>query len=411
LAGEKLAAVAAARNTTPAALLGTVGGDLDWIVAKAMAKDRRGRYDTVNGLALDVRRFLNDEAVAARPPGKLYLLRKLLRRHRLAFTAAAVVTLALVSGLAVSSWFYVRERQANELQVSLRKAAEAARANEARLLYQAKARESVSQAAMLLAEGKVEEADALLLKTPLNSIEPSLEAANVFRTLGDWNAIRQRWRQAADCYLLFLQANHLLPSVEAERALWVPLSVGPTLVEAGYRDDYERFRHELIERHGQVTDPVDRINLLRPCLLQPADEALLTRLRPHVAPIREAVAKNEKQLGQAGWGAYALAMYVWRAGDFSEALEWSRKSLASPIPNQPRIAGTHALAAMSAYRLGQTKSAQADLEKARSILAGPYGDSYTPRGPNSGNWADWAIARLLEREATAVMDGEAKATR
>jgi hypothetical protein len=304
----------------------------------------------------------------------------------------------------------LRERHANELQISLREAAEAARANEARLLYQAKARESVSQAAMLLAEGKIEEADALLAKTPLSSIAPSMEAANVFRTLGDWNAIRQRWGQAADCYLLFLQTNRVL-SLETERALWMPLSIGPTLVEAGRTADYEHFRHEAVERHGQVTDPVNRVNLLRTCLLLPADEALLQQLRPHVDPLRASVAKNEKQLAQAGWGAYALAMYAWRAGNFAEALEWSRKGLASPIANPPRLAGTHALAAMAAYRLGQTESAQADFEKGRAILAGPYGNSYTPRGEGNGNWADWAIARLLKREAAAVLETPVPADR
>jgi hypothetical protein len=197
----------------------------------------------------------------------------------------------------------------------------------------------------------------------------------------------------------------LLPSVEAQKQLWLPLSIAPTLVEAGYDADYERFRHEAIERHGRVTDPVDRVNLLRSCLLLPADETLLEKLRPHVEPIAAAVAKNEKQLGNAGWGAYALALQAWRAGDFAGSLKWSREGLASPIENQPRLAGSHSLAAMAAYRSGQVEVAQDDLEKAHVILAGTYEDSYTPRGGKSGNWADWAIARILEREASAVVGG------
>ena len=406
LKGEELAQVAAARDVAPGSLVSMLRGDLDWIVAKAMSKDRRGRYDTVNGLAIDVRRFLNDEPVYARPTGKLYLFRKLMRRHKLAFVATGSVMLALVAGLAVSSWFYWREREARQVQMSLREAAEAARANEARMLYQAKARESVSQAAMLLAEGKIEEADALLLKTPLNSIEPSIEAANVFRTLGDWNAIRQRWRQAADCFLLFLQASRSGPPVKDDRPLWVPLSIGSTLIEADRRADYERFRHETIESNGQVKEPMERVNLLRSCLLMPGDEALLARLQPHVDPLRAVVESNEMRVGQAGWGAYALAMFAWRSGDFAGALAWSRKGLASPIANAPRIAATHALAAMSAYRLGQVEAARADLEEARTILAGPYGDSYYPRGAQNGHWVDWTLARVLEREASAVMSGE-----
>ena len=402
-AGE-VATVAAARDSTPALLVARLRGDLDGIVAKAMAKDRRNRYDTVNGLAMDLRRFLNDEPVAARPPGKLYLFGKLLRRHKLAFSAAAAVSLALVAGLATASWFYLRERDARQLQASLRESAEAARANEARLLFQSKAREAVSQAAMLLAEGKIEEADVLLSKTPLSSIEPSIEAGNVFRTLGDWNAIRQRWRQAADCYLLFLKVNRL-PSIEAERGLWVPLTVGPTLLEAQCRDEYEQFRQGMVQRHGQVTDLIDRVNLLRPCLLLPADDAMLARLKPHFEPLRVSTEANDPRVGQSGWGAFALALYSWRSGDAAGTLEWSNKGLATRIPNQPRIAATRTLAAMGAYRLGQMETAANELKQARGLLAGPYENSYTPRGEGNGHWADWAIARLLEREAAALIEG------
>jgi eukaryotic-like serine/threonine-protein kinase len=405
LTPKQLAAVAAARDTTPSALLAAVRGDLDWIVAKAMAKDRRGRYDTVNGLAVDLRRFLDDEAVIARPPGKLYLLHKLIRRHRFAFTAAAMVTVVLTVGLATSSWFYLREREARQQQVLLREAAETARTNEARMLHQSKARESVSQAAMLLAEGKIEEADALLLQTPPGSIEPSLEAANVLRTLAEWNAIRQRWQQAADCYLLFLQANQRGRFLELEFGLWIPLSIGPTLLEANRHDDYERFRHEAIGRHGEVTDPMARVNLLRTCLLRPADDALLAQLRPHVEPLRTLIAEKELRTGKAGWGSCALALMAWRSGDPAEALLRSRESIASSIPNPPRIAACHALAAMAAHCLGQVEPAQVHLAEARSLQARLFNpDAHYPRGNANGHWVDWTIARLLEREAGALME-------
>ena len=79
--------------------------------------------------------------------------------------------------------------------------------------------------------------------------------------------------------------------------------------------------------------------------------------------------------------------------------------MATRIPNQPRIAATRTLAAMGAYRLGQMETAANELKQARGLLAGPYENSYTPRGEGNGHWADWAIARLLEREAAALIEG------
>src|SRR5437879_13556112 len=74
-------------------------GDLDWIVMKALEKDRARRYETANGLANDVQRYLADEPVAARPPSRLYRFQKLARRNKLAFAAAGAVAGALIIGM------------------------------------------------------------------------------------------------------------------------------------------------------------------------------------------------------------------------------------------------------------------------------------------------------------------------
>ncbi len=106
-------------------------GDLDWIVMKCLEKDRTRRYDTANGLAMDIQRHLNDEAVLARPPSAAYRFQKLVRRNKLAFAAAAAVVCVLVLGLVVSTWQAVRATRAEHEQSWLRRAAEEARANEA----------------------------------------------------------------------------------------------------------------------------------------------------------------------------------------------------------------------------------------------------------------------------------------
>ncbi|MGE3309412.1 MAG: protein kinase, partial [Limisphaerales bacterium] len=127
------AEVAARRGLESRTLAAALRGDLDWIVMRALEKDRSRRYPTANGLLLDLERYLAHEPVSARPPSGLYQLNKLVRRHRLAFAAAATTCLTLMIGLAVSAWSLHLERQARRRadraeseQSSLRAAAEKA---------------------------------------------------------------------------------------------------------------------------------------------------------------------------------------------------------------------------------------------------------------------------------------------
>src|SRR4051812_32926355 len=100
------------RTRDPRAIQKELRGDLDWIVMKAIDKDRSRRYETANALAMDIQRHMGNEPVAARPPGAAYRLQKAFRRNRLAFVATALVLAALVSGVCVSTWQAVRARRA-----------------------------------------------------------------------------------------------------------------------------------------------------------------------------------------------------------------------------------------------------------------------------------------------------------
>jgi WD40 repeat protein/serine/threonine protein kinase len=95
---DQLASIAAMRKVEPARLTKLLAGDLDWIVMKALDKERGRRYDTANGLALDILRYLHDEPVLASPPGAGYRLRKFVRRHP---GQIALATVSLVAALAV----------------------------------------------------------------------------------------------------------------------------------------------------------------------------------------------------------------------------------------------------------------------------------------------------------------------
>jgi serine/threonine protein kinase len=109
---EGLPTLAANRGTEPAKLTRLVRGELDWIVLKALEKDRGRRYETANAFALDVQRYLHDESVLACPPSAGYRLRKFVRRNRGPVVAAGLVLAALVFGIVGTTWQAVRADQA-----------------------------------------------------------------------------------------------------------------------------------------------------------------------------------------------------------------------------------------------------------------------------------------------------------
>jgi serine/threonine protein kinase/tetratricopeptide (TPR) repeat protein len=101
---ETLPSVAANRGTEPAKLTRLMKGELDWLVLKALEKDRARRYETANGLARDIQRYLADEVVEARPPSTGYRLRKFVRRYRRTVSAAIACTVLLLAGIAGTTW-------------------------------------------------------------------------------------------------------------------------------------------------------------------------------------------------------------------------------------------------------------------------------------------------------------------
>ena len=118
LDGAELTSAGNRRHTDPAKLPGALRGDLDWVVMKCIEKARDRRYETANALALDIQRHLANEPIAARPPGSLYRLQKLIRRNKLAFAAGSAVVAALIIGLGFATFSWIKERQARERAVA-----------------------------------------------------------------------------------------------------------------------------------------------------------------------------------------------------------------------------------------------------------------------------------------------------
>jgi tetratricopeptide (TPR) repeat protein len=115
-----LPSLAACRQTEPANLTRQVRGELDWIVMKSLEKDRNRRYETANGFAMDIQRYLAGEAVLAVPPSVGYRLRKYVRKHRVALVTAAAFALALKAGILVSIWQASRATVAEQVAATER---------------------------------------------------------------------------------------------------------------------------------------------------------------------------------------------------------------------------------------------------------------------------------------------------
>jgi tetratricopeptide (TPR) repeat protein len=137
MANEERAVVAKNRSVDGSALAKLFRGDLDWIAMKCLEKDRNHRYETANGLASDIQRFLADEPVVACPPSAGYRLRKFVRRNKGPVLASGFVLLTLVVGIIGTTLGLIEadrqrlvvERQRNEL-AERNRALQAAHENE-----------------------------------------------------------------------------------------------------------------------------------------------------------------------------------------------------------------------------------------------------------------------------------------
>jgi hypothetical protein len=396
-----LSALAAERGADSSRLIASLRGDLDWIVLKALAKDRQLRYDTVNGLAMDLQRFLDDEPVLARPPNRLYRFGKLVHRNKALFAAGAALVVALLAGFGTSMWLLVREHRA-------RQEAEAARRNEARLGRLTDAKESISRAASLLTERKYQEAEALLARNPMATNEVSIEAAGVFISLGFWHANYQRWENSARFFALFARANQLDRSPKVPGEIVNILGAAPALLQGGDLTTYQQFREETISRYGQTADPVTAAMLVKASLLLPANETLLGRLQPLAAAIERAVAATGSRPAgdtfQVAHQALAMGLLEYRRGNYAKALEWNRRSLSYSDVCRSREAASHTLAAMANLQLGRRELAESEVARARSWLKAWFAREPGLRDPHHGSWMDWAVVQILEREAAALIE-------
>ena len=171
---------------TEPASLGSINrrfrGDIETIAAKALEKDKSRRYAAAADLASDVRRYLRDEPISARPVSTGYQLRKLVRRHRGVFVGLAVAALALVVGSAVSVAMAIRANAASELAETRRAEAVAAQALADQRRGEAERGRSAADAARLAADSARQDAVAQRGAAIVSSKRAEAEASKALAT-------------------------------------------------------------------------------------------------------------------------------------------------------------------------------------------------------------------------------------
>jgi serine/threonine protein kinase/tetratricopeptide (TPR) repeat protein len=390
---EELAALAANRSLEPKKLTGLVRGDLDWIVMKCLEKDRGRRYETANGLARDIERYLHDEPVYACPPSAGYRLRKFARRHKASLTTAALLLAALLLGSGLSIWQAIRATLARDAEV------------EAQLDL---------AAAKQLADDRAEQIGQDLKR--LNEANELVDSGRFYLDLGQWARAESAFTKAVQCRPdhsrvwaeraeLYLRLGFWdLGAADYARAFQIqePGSAHYFFVHAllrlyvgdthGYRQICERAE----QRFAGTTEPMVS-NYLNGFYRLSAD--------PVVDPARIVqLAQAALPLGRAPWLPEGLGLAHYRAGEYEEAIARLREARAMD-PNWEK-ARTNAILAMAHHGLGEAESARQSLDAAtrandqriQSIFQNPPG--------NLGVWwANVLYADLIYREAKKLIEG------
>jgi eukaryotic-like serine/threonine-protein kinase len=329
MAAQALTTTALHRQTEAPKLIHRVRGDLDWIVMKCLEKDRSRRYETANGLAMDLQRHLKNEPVVARPPSRLYRFQKSVYRNKTVYVVAAALVAVLVLGVVMSTSQAIRARRAEHEQ--------------ARLLRVAETKERKSEQV------------AQFLKDMLKGLEPKVARgrdASVLKEVLDKTAGRVG-KDLDD-----------LPEVEAE----LRGTIGDVYYYLGeYKQAEGMYRRALALRR----EPVGPADLATAQLLNNLGLALVRedRIAEAETVYRKALAIRRQLLGQkhrlVAESLVNLAFVMRRQGKLNEAETLNREALAM---RQELLGTEHLEVAESLQGLGEVLQRQGKLEAAEAAL-------------------------------------------
>ncbi len=410
LMAADLTSVSRQRQVEPPRLIREVRGDLDWIVMKAMEKDRARRYATVNGFAADIRRHLAGEVITARPPSTLYRLKKLFTRNKLLFCSIGIIFLLLNTALIVTSQLLIHERFARQqaelfgMEALADKLEREGRRDEAlhkrldALHVRAKFYGSeepppfdalVHIVETLIRQSQYDEAESVLntFLTPAAMRNPRF--ADVIEFRAHILACRGKWAEALPDALRVLEYR------PAEANTYHSLAT--LLVATTNLDAYRALCPKIADRFRAVTDPSSADQMAKDCLILPASGA---DLRSVAAMAETAVTAGK------GMSVYPLfqcckALAEYRQGHWSEAISLATDASQNSWPYSR--AESLAVMAMSEYRLNQVADARADLTRCEQIV-----NEQMPRfgGVLGFDWRDWIIVHALLAEAQDLQKHE-----
>jgi serine/threonine protein kinase/tetratricopeptide (TPR) repeat protein len=363
--------VARHRHTDPRALVRSLRGDLDWIVMRCLEKDRTRRYETANGLALDIDRYLRDEPVSAGPPSARYRVRKFVRRNRGKVAAGVAISALLVVGVAGTTGGMVW---------ALREAAAARKAETAEAAARAQAQQNAERAAREAAEASRQAAIAAAVNAFLNqdllaAVAPSTETGR-----GRDVRMREVLDEASRRIDAASRSGGRFagePLVEAA----VRETLGETYLHLGEFKAAEPHVERALEIHGRVLGPEHRLTLAavrRRCTLlremgrYEEAESVLRRLRE----VLERVAGGDDP--QTLLAMNDLAAVYSGQGRYDEALELDARVLDARErvlgPDHPATIGSIANIGLRHLELGRYDEAERYLERAVELAGQTLGE-------------------------------------
>ena len=351
------------RHTDAPKLIHLVRGDLDWVVMKALEKDRTRRYETANGLAMDIQRHLSNEPVTACPPSRLYEFQKTVQRHKFGFAAAAALILVLGLGVLGSTLQAVRATRAEQEQSRLRQQAQAEAAENRRIaafigdLAQTLGREgsaakvestyrvslaiqmrllskehpgikdALSSVAEVFQQGKLAEAD----KTAREAVQKCHAAMAQFETLAsDRNHHYESWLIAVAYKSLGGLFQESGQSQEAEEAyrdtlvLWRKLAADSNLEDDGWQwaNNYERLG-DLLRQTGRATESLEAYRAAQAILVKLVADFNTEDRRWHLAGNCDVIGSLLNEAGRFDDATEACrqALVVWKklVAEFNKA--------------------------------------------------------------------------------------------
>ena len=401
-----LTAVAQRRKADAPKLIHLLKGDLDWIVMKALEKDRTRRYETANGLGMDVQRLLRNEPVEARPASKLYRFQKAVRRNKTVFAALGAGMAALILGLALSLYLFVQEKKAFQRaqaaereQARLRERAEKVAALEAEKRASAQISEIIGMSALALTQGKFEEAEKGINQIDafrLDALAMHPAIAAIFNILGEQHGRHGEWRAAITNFARVAQA---VPSDDMAYH-----SLAALYLQNGDVEAYQRHRERMLQLFGGTSDPAVARRMAQACLLLPLANNTNFALIGRLAEL--AVASGPKD-ASAAQNQFVKGLADYRLGRFASAHDWFQQSL----EKGDRYHYLKCLIgkAMAEYQLKRVAEASTNLNEGLD-----YANHKLPKPPEDylgETWREWIAARLLLHEAQALVGNPEQAAR